>query len=309
MLSIEEAKKRLRGVCVPVTTIFHDDGTLDIDATKSNVQWMVDQGAKEGNTIWIAAGSGGDFTSLSLEERVQVITSLSEVSGGDIPIIASVQSTDIRQTIELCQECEKLNVDVVQMSGAYYYSVTEDDLVAWVEEVAKHTSIGFAAYSHWYSGSKYDMPANVCERLLEIPNTVAVKWASPDMGNYIEGIRRFSSKLALVNNGPLTVYGHMLGAKSHISHVPNFYPHLDWKLHDLMEKGSYLEAQDVYNDFMEPYEEITGAIRNATAGEGVFVRPFLDMVGLSGGRSRFPSRDVVVTSEIRDKMKRLIERI
>lgn len=309
MLTIDEAKRRLQGVCVPVTTIFHDDGTLDIESTKSNVQWMVDQGAREGNTIWIAAGSGGDFTSLSLEERVQVITTMSEVSGGEIPIIASVQSTDIRETIELCQECEKLNVDVVQMSGAYYYTVTEDDLVAWVEEVARHTSVGFAAYSHWYSGSKYDMPADVCGRLLEIPNTVAVKWASPQMGNYIEGIRRFAPQAAVVNNGPLTVYGHMLGAKSHISHVPNFYPHLDWKLHDLMAEGRYVEAQQVYDEFMDPYEEITGAIRSATAGEGVFVRPFLDMVGLNGGHSRLPSRDEAVTPEIRDKMKRLLEQV
>ena len=309
MLTVEQAKARLQGVCVPLATIFKDDGALDIDSTRANVQWMIDQGARQGNTIFIAAGSGGDFTALSTEERRQVITAIAEVSAGRIPIIASVQSTDIRVTIELCKLCEDLGVDVVQMSGAYYYTVTAEDMVAWVEEVARHTQVAFAAYSHWYSGSKYDMPADVCERLLEIPNTVAVKWASPRMDNYIEGFRRFVPRAAVVNNGPLTIYGHILGSKSYISHVPNFYPQHDWRVWELLEQGKYLEAERACDEFMVPYHKIVEAIRAATAGEGVFVKPWMDMVGLRGGRSRFPSRDAAVTPEMRKEMRALLEQV
>ena len=309
MLTVEEAKARLQGVCVPLTTIFADDGSVDIESTRANVEWMIDQGARQGNTVFIAAGSGGDFTSLSMEERRQVIGAIADVSKERIPIIASVQSTDIRETIELCNFCEGVGVDVVQMSGAYYYTVTAEDLIAWVEEVARHTNIGFAAYSHWYSGSKYDIPIDVAERLLEVPNTVAVKWASPDMDNYVEGMQRFAPRVAVVNNGPLTIFGHILGCKSYISHVPNFYPHLDWRVWDLLEQGRYVEAQRVSDEFMVPYSEIMGAIRGATAGEGVFVRPFLDLAGLRGGRSRLPSRDEAVTPELREKMKQLLDRV
>ena len=309
MLTVEEAKARLQGVCVPLTTIFADDGSVDIESTRANVQWMIDQGARQGNTVFIAAGSGGDFTSLSMEERRQVIGAIADVSKGRIPIIASVQSTDIRETIELCNFCEDVGVDVVQMSGAYYYTVTAEDLVAWVEEVARNTTIGFAAYSHWYSGSKYDIPVEVAERLLDVQNTVAVKWGSPNMDNYVGGMQRFASRVAVVNNGPLTIFGHILGCKSYISHVPNFYPHLDWRVWDLLEEGRYVEAQRVSDEFMVPYSEITGAIRGATAGEGVFVRPFLDLAGLRGGRSRLPSRDEAVTPELREKMKQLLDRV
>ena len=306
MLTVEQAKERLQGVCVPLATIFKDDGSLDIDSTRANVQWMIDQGARQGNTIFIAAGSGGDFTALSTEERRQVISAICQVSAGEVPIIASVQSTDIRETIELCKLCEDLGVDVVQMSGAYYYTVTGDDLVAWVEEVARHTQVGFAAYSHWYSGSKYDMSADVAERLLDIPNTVAVKWASPDMANYVEGFRRFVSRAAVVNNGPMVIYGHILGCRSYISHVPNFYPQQDWRVWDLLQQERYAEAEQAYDEFMTPYHEITGAIRAATAGEGVFVKPWMDMVGLRGGPSRLPSRDAAVTPELRDGMRKLL---
>ncbi len=307
MITVSEARERLQGVCVPVATIFTDDGELDEGATKSNVEWMIDQGARIGNTIFIAAGSGGDFTVLSMDERKRVIRAISEASAGTIPIIASVQSTDIRETIELCQFCEEQGVDVVQMSGAYYYTVTTDDLVAWVEEVARHTEIGFAAYSHWYSGSKYDMPADVCERLLDVPNTVAVKWASPNIENYVEGFRRFVPRAAVVNNGPLAIYGHVLGCKSFISHVPNFFPQHPWRVWELMESGDYVEAQRVYDEFMVPYGKIVSQIRGATAGEGIFVKPWMEEVGLRGGPSRLPSRQETVTPELRAEIKALID--
>ena len=306
MLTREEAKQRFEGVCVPLATIFADDGSVDVESTKANVQWMMDQGARQGNTIFIACGSGGDFSVLSTEERAQVITAVAEVSAGRVPIIASVQSTDIRATIELCQLCEELGVDAVQMSGAYYYSVLADDLMAWVEEVAKHTKVGFAAYSHWYSGSKYDMSVEMAERLLEIPNTIAVKWASPDMDNYVEGMRRLSQQAVVVNNGPLVAYGHILGCRSYISHVPNFYPQPDWRIWELLEERRYHEMEQVYDEFMTPYYEIVGAIRAATAGEGVFVRPFMDEAGLRGGHSRLPSRDEVVTPELRERIRKLL---
>ena len=45
MLTREQARNRFRGVVVPLVTIFAEDGSLDLDGTASNVQWIIDQGA------------------------------------------------------------------------------------------------------------------------------------------------------------------------------------------------------------------------------------------------------------------------
>ena len=118
MITIEEAKKKMDGVVIPLATIFKDDLSLDVDATQANVQWIVDQGAKPGNTVFIAVGSGGDFTVLTTEERKAAIKAIADVAvPNNIPTFASVQSTDIRTTIELCQWCEEVGIDIVQMSS------------------------------------------------------------------------------------------------------------------------------------------------------------------------------------------------
>lgn len=307
MLTIEEARQRFRGVIVPLATIFAQDGSVDLDSTAHNVQWIIDQGAELGNTVFLAAGSGGDFTVMSTEERMQVIKTVAEVSAGRIPIMAGVQSTDIRVTIDLCQFCEEMGVDGVQMSNAYYYDCKDSDVIAWHEEVAKHTNVAFIAYSHYYSGSKYDVPISVMDRLIDVPNTVAVKWGSPHLENFHAGVLKFNERVAVIDNSLMPVLGHVLGCTGWISHVVNFYPQHSWLVWDLMEAGRHKQAQTVYDEFMVPYFGLVDKVMAETAGEGVFVRPGLEAAGLRPGFSRLPSRDSAATPEVKEGFRNLLE--
>jgi len=294
-------------VVVPLPTIFGDDGSLDLETTGDHVRWILNRGAREGNTMLLAGGSGGDFPMLSLDERKQVLRRIAQVTAGQVPILIGVQSTDIQTTIELCQLGEDLGVDAAQISGPFYYDGRPDDVVAWFEEVARHTQIGFAVYNNWYTG--YNMPIDLIERLLEIRNSVGVKWASPDMFASYSGIRRFARRVAVVDNSLWPVMPHMLGARAFVSHVPNFCPEHAWRVWALMEQGSYLEAQQVHDALMVPYLDLVSRVQHATAGEAVFVRAAMAAAGRPAGRSRLPSRDEAVTAEIRDGFRALLAEV
>lgn len=306
MITKKEAKARWRGVLIPLVTPFKENGDVDLDALRENVAWILEQGAELGNSIFLAAGSGGDFTVMNLEERKQVISAVAETVDGQAPIIAGAQSCDIRDCIAIGQLCADLGVDAIQISGPFYYDVRTDDLIAWHEEVARQADIAFGIYNHWYSGTKYDMPLEMAERLLEIPNSVGVKWASPDINKFYEGLRRFCPRVAVVDNTLRVVESHMRGCRAFVSHVPNYYPQFCWEVWDLVEDGQYAEAQEVYDAFMVPYAGLVGQIAQETAAEGVFVRPFMEAVGLNGGRSRLPSRDEVVTPAIKQGIRDLL---
>lgn len=299
--------QRWRGVLAPIVTPFGEDGSLDLRSLRANVEWLVGQGASADNTVLLAAGSGGDFTSMSIAERKQVIETIVEVARGEIPVIAGVQTLDVRDCIELCQFCERIGVDAVQISGPFYYDGRPGDVVAWMNEVARHTSVGFAAYNNWYTG--YDMPLDLVERLLDIPNVVAVKWSSPNVDIFQEGIRRLSGRVAVVNNTFHTILGHLAGCRVFVSHWPNFYPQFCWRIWELMERGDYARAHQEFERAMVPYQALVARIAAATGGEGVFVRPAMELVGLAGGTSRLPSRDEAVTPEIREGYRRLLEAV
>ena len=308
MITPEEAKDLFRGVVVPVPTIFTKDGSIDTEATASNVQWLIDRGARQGNTILLAVGSGGDFTALTTDERKQTIKAIVDVNRGRLPTMASSQSTDVRVCIELAQFCEEVGIDAIQISGPFYYDGKTGDFIAWMEELARHTQVGFAIYNHYYTAAKYDMPIELVDRLLEIPNSVAVKWGTPSMEKFYEGVRRFLPRAAVVDNTLMPVMGHILGLRAWISHVPNFFPEHSWRVWDLMEEGQYREAQRVNDAFMVPFIDLVGQIQQATAGEGIFVKAAMEAVGgLCVGYSRLPSRDVAVTPEIREGFKKLLD--
>ena len=307
MITLDETRRLLRGAVLPVVSVFRaKDRSLDTETTAANVQWIIDRGAREGNTVFLAAGSGGDFTMMSLQERKQVIAAVCQVSAGKVPVIASAQSNDIRESIELCQFCEEMGVVGVQISGPYYYEGRPEDVIAWMEEVASHTEVGFLVYNNWYTG--YDMSLDLIDRLLDLPNSVGVKWSSPNIYTFYDGFRRFGSRAVVVDNNMLPTVPHMLGCRAFVSQLPHFYPERAWQVWDLLEAGQYFEAQQVLDEFMVPYFEIIGKIEATTAGEGVEVRAAMAAIGLPVGVSRLPSRNAAVTPEIREGFSQLMAR-
>ena len=165
MTSAEQARARWRGVLAPLATPFTEDGRLDLATLQANVQWLMDRGARRGNTVVLAVGSGGDFPMMNLEERMQAITAIASVVDGHLPIIAGVQSLDIRETIELCQLCESLDIDGVQISGPFYYDGRPDDVIAIhdsLEELATHNPLAAELVKmRYFGGFSLDEAADV----------------------------------------------------------------------------------------------------------------------------------------------------
>lgn len=305
MITVEQARERMRGVVAPLATPFKENGDLDLVALRDNVQWILDRGARAGNTVFLAAGSGGDFTSMNLEERKAVIRTVAEVTAGKVPIMAGAQSLDIRECIDICQFCESLEIEFVQISGAYYYDGKPGDALAWMQEIARHTNVGFVVYNNWYTG--YDMPIDLVDQLLDIPNSVAVKWGSPSDELYMKGVRRFLPRSAVImNNRRLLIMSHMAGGRAFVSHHINFAPEYPWRIWELLEQQRYIEAQQEYDRIMIRYDELRAGVTQSTGGEGVFIRSSMAAVGLNAGHSRFPSRDEAVTPEIHEGFRSLL---
>ena len=151
------------------------------------------------------------------------------------------------------------------------------------------------------------MSLDLIDQLLDIPNSVGVKWSSTNIYAFYDGIRRFLPRAAVVDNDMMPVIPHMLGCRAFVSQLPHFYPERAWKVWAMLEAGQYLEAQQTFDEFMVPYWNLVNQIDAKTAGEGVYVRAAMQAIGLPVGVSRPPSRDAAVTPELRQGFRRLME--
>ena len=309
MFSADETRQRWQGVVIPLVVIFREDQSPDLDATARHVQWIMGRGAGPDNTVFLVATGGGDFSAMTLQERKDVIRVTAEVVDGRAPLIAGAQSTNIRDTITICQFCEDAGVEAVQISGPYYYAGRPDDVLAWHQAVASETRVGFGLYNNWYNRGGYNMPLELVEQLIEIPNTVGIKWCAPDPAVFYAGMERFMPHVAMVDNSlQMPLKTHIMGCRAFVSLVPNFLPEYMWAFWELLEEGAYVEAQEKWDKVMLPFAALCGQIRRHTNGDGILMRAGIRAIGLPVGHSPLPSRDDAITPDILEGFRKLIQR-
>jgi len=151
------------------------------------------------------------------------------------------------------------------------------------------------------------MGPDTIERLTEIPNIVALKWAASWPGQLTEGLYRFADRLAIVDNSNMFVWPHMLGAVSFITHQSNFWPEYPLGIWDLLEQKKYVEAKDEMARFLWPWLKWVRKVTRETEGEGPFIKVAMEAVGLRAGPARPPA--CPVSAELRSEIEQLLVQV
>ena len=88
------ARERLTGCYVTVPTLFCDaDLSLNLPAMRRHVRFLLDGGIGTGTGVLLAGGAAGDFSTMTLDERMQVAETIVEEAAGRVPVAMGVQIT------------------------------------------------------------------------------------------------------------------------------------------------------------------------------------------------------------------------
>jgi 4-hydroxy-tetrahydrodipicolinate synthase len=304
-LNVQEAKALFRGPMVSVATPFTPDYELDLDALQTNIRFMVDRGMRTGRGVLLVAAAGGEFPMLSMEERKQVIKASVVAANGEIPVAASLQFVGTREVVEIARYCTSVGAALGQLSAPFYYRAPDGDTIEYFSTVSRESDLPIMIYSH--AGGGAGMGVDTVERLAEIPNVVALKWAAGYPGRLTEGLYRFADRLAIVDNSNMMVWPHMLGAVSFITHQSNFWPEYPLGIWDLLEQQRYVEAKDEMARFLWPWLKWIYKVIRETEGEGPFIKVAMEAVGLQAGPARPPARPV--SAGLRAEIEQLLEQV
>ena len=161
-----------KGVASAVPTPFNESGT-NIDEFKRFLDFQID------NKIdgLVVCGTTGESSTMSTEEKIEVIKCALEVSNGRIPIIAGTGSNNTREAIKMSQIAESLGVDAVLIVTPYYNKTTQKGLVAHYKAIAESISVPIILYNV-PSRTGMNIEPETCLELSKIENIVAIKEAS-----------------------------------------------------------------------------------------------------------------------------------
>ncbi len=272
---------------VAVATPFKEDYSLDLDALRDNVRFMINRGVRTGEGVLLVGGAGGEHPAMNVDERKAVMDVAMEAANGEVPVATSVQHTDTRIVVELAQHASASGLQGVQLGPTYYYVPTEGDVSRLFKLVAAESSVMLMIYHTPWEG--LNMSMGLLRELADMPTVGALKWAAPTPEYFEEGLREFSGKLAVIDNEGRHVLSHQLGARGFITHLSGFWPEYPRDIWRSLEAGDYDGAQRLLESFKYPWSKWREQVAAVTGGEGPFIKTAMEEVGLRIGPPRPPS--------------------
>jgi len=173
-----EARRRLRGIWAATLTPFRPDLALDEEGWRRNLRhWY---GALGIRGLFVN-GKQGEFASLSIAERkrtAEMAVEEAAATGGGVMVSCSDQSLDA--VIELARHAQRIGAEyvVVHTPLLYFGAHTDDTLYEYYRYVAEQVDVGVVLWNQ-PPDCGYLLEPELCLRLAEIPNVVAIKYSVP----------------------------------------------------------------------------------------------------------------------------------
>ncbi|MCP1200848.1 dihydrodipicolinate synthase family protein [Notoacmeibacter sp. MSK16QG-6] len=234
---------------VALVTCFNDDETINYDATRTQVRRQV----AAGNHI-MCAGTNGDFSALTFDEKVKLTREVVEEVAGKTKIIVNAGMPATYETVLLAKEFDRIGVDGIAVITPFFISCTQDALIRHFSSVAD--AVDTPVYL-------YDIPARTqnhiepetARRLSEHGNIAGIKdsGGAQDTLEAYMAIGREEDSFD-VYSGPdhLVHWAFQNGARGAISGLGNVMPDVLAQIVDCFNAGDEAgaaRAQETYGSF------------------------------------------------------------
>lgn len=173
---------KLQGCGTALVTPFKDDQSIDERSLRALVAWQVESGIH----FLVPCGTTGETPTLSREEWLRVIDITIEVVGGRVPIVAGATSNSTADAVEKAKELgRRKGVDAILTASPYYNKPTQEGQYQHFKAIAEAVDKPLVLYNvPGRTGANIE-PATL-GRLAKIPNIIAVKEASGNIGQIAE---------------------------------------------------------------------------------------------------------------------------
>jgi 4-hydroxy-tetrahydrodipicolinate synthase len=170
------ARARMRGIWAAALTPFGPDRAIDEAGFRRNMRHWIDDLAIDGLFI---GGKQGEFFAMSIGERKRAFEIAVEEANGRAGTVMSCSDQNLDVVIDLAKHAQAIGADyiVVHAPVLHFLTARDETLYAYYRAISEQVEIGIALWSHPDSG--YLMSPELCARIAELPNVVAIKYSVP----------------------------------------------------------------------------------------------------------------------------------
>lgn len=286
-----------KGIIAYPITPFDQNEKVDITLFKKLVERLIVSGIHGIAPL----GSTGVMPYLSDEEKEAITEASIQQTKGRVPTLVGVSNLTTEKTVHHARFAEKAGADAVMIIPMSYWKLTDDEIVAHYDAVARKISIPIMAYNN-PATSGVDMSPALLKRLLEISNVTMIKESTGDIQRMHYLRKELGEETAFYNgSNPLALAAFTAGARGWCTAAPNLIPELTIELYHAIEEGNLEKAKDVFYQQFDLLKFIVskGLPRAVKAG--------LNILGEEGGNLRSPLQPL--TEKDTEELKNIIKTV
>lgn len=265
------------GSGVALVTPFTEDG-VNFEKLKELLEWHI----KEGTDSIIICGTTGEATTMTLDEKKEVIKFTVDIVNKRIPVIAGTGSNCTASSIAMSKWAESIGVDGLLVITPYYNKTNKAGLIKHFEAINASVNTPIILYNV-PGRTSMNMSPEVLKELSKLKNIVAVKEASGDISQVARIKALCGDTLDIYSGNDDQIVPIMsLGGKGVISVLANVMPK---KVHEMTKAyldGNCKKSTEIQIETLE----LANSLFLET--NPIPVKTALNLMGLEVGPLRLP---------------------
>jgi len=245
-------KTFLCGSYPPLLTPFRD-GKVDLEKFAE----LAERQAREGSHGVVVCGTTGEPSSLTPDERTELVKVAVEVIAKRIPVVAATGSQSFAETLEITTRAEKAGADAVLVVTPYYIKPSQRGLVEYFVSVGQRTELPLMIYHIPGRAAVSVKPATVARIAERLPNLVGIKHAVNDLEFVTELLTELGPEFRVFCGlEALSLPMLVVGARGLMNAVSNLAPARVAALYDAVEQGDLATARKLHAELFELNQSI-----------------------------------------------------
>ena len=239
-------KFKWEGVMPAITTQFDVKGNLDLDTFKINLSHQINAGV---NGI-ILGGTLGEASTLTNQEKQQLLAvTLGEVNG-KIPVIMNIAEQATIEAIRLAQKAEYEGADGLMLLPPMRYKATDEETVIYFSTIANATKLPIMIYNNPID-YKIEVTLEMFAALESYKNITAVKESTRDITNITRMINRFGDRFQILCGvDTIAMEALLMGANGWVAGLVDAFPRETVAIYSYCKQGELEKARSIFSWFL-----------------------------------------------------------
>ena len=239
-------KFKWEGVMPAITTQFDVKGNLDLDTFKINLSHQINAGV---NGI-ILGGTLGEASTLTNQEKQQLLAvTLGEVNG-KIPVIMNIAEQATIEAIRLAQKAESEGADGLMLLPPMRYKATDEETVTYFSTIANATKLPIMIYNNPID-YKIEVTLEMFAALESNKNITAVKESTRDITNITRMINRFGDRFQILCGvDTIAMEALLMGANGWVAGLVDAFPEETVAIYSYCKQGELEKARSIFSWFL-----------------------------------------------------------